>query len=167
MKEWIAGPSDGRERDFHQPMDGQKVALNEKFLVPNPEGSPDEMTGPGDDTAPPEQIINCRCVLGFDTDEKAFNLKDPASKMDRWKSVNKLRSKDFMRMSSQVYSVLKSVQKYMIDSMEGINDVRTAELMVENGIKLLEKSLGKVIESNLDTTMKRHGQELFDAAEKR
>ena len=167
LKEWISGPDDDRARDFHQPMDGKTVELKENFVVPNPGGSPDDMSGPGDDTAPPEQIINCRCVLGYTVDEKAFNMKDPIDKKKRWREINHLRSKDFMRMSSQVYSILKIVQQDIIESIEGVTDVRMVELMIDNGMKLFEKSLGKVIESNLDITMKRFGQEIFDAAQKR
>lgn len=65
VKEWISAQDD-RVRDDenhadHAAMDGEEAELDEKFTVP-----PDtDMDGPGDPSAPPEQVINCRCVLGF------------------------------------------------------------------------------------------------------
>lgn len=65
MKEWVTAQDD-RVRDDdahadHSAMDGTEVEIDEKFVVP-----PDsEMDGPGDSSAPPEQVINCRCVLTF------------------------------------------------------------------------------------------------------
>lgn len=65
LKEWIS-IQDSRTRDEpehadHLRMNGVKVPLDEKFTVP-----PDaDMDGPGDQSAPPEQVINCRCVQVF------------------------------------------------------------------------------------------------------
>lgn len=62
-KEWISS-KDTRVRDMHRSMDGQRVELNEKFQVPSNDGI-DMMDGPGDISAPADQVINCRCVLGY------------------------------------------------------------------------------------------------------
>lgn len=68
FKEWVSqdddrsrdGGKDGNGPD-HVHMDGVQVPLDEKFTVP-----PDaDMDGPGDASAGPEQICNCRCVLVF------------------------------------------------------------------------------------------------------
>jgi len=65
VKEWISAEDD-RVRDDdqhadHAAMNGVTAELDEKFTVP-----PDtDMDGPGDPSAPPEQVINCRCVLAF------------------------------------------------------------------------------------------------------
>lgn len=67
-KEWVSA-NDDRVRDGgkngdgpdHEHMDGVSVPLDEKFAVP-PDAS---MDGPGDASAGPEQICNCRCVLVF------------------------------------------------------------------------------------------------------
>lgn len=59
MKEWVA-VEDDRTRDDHQIADGQTVPLNELFTV-----GPDRMERPGDPTASPGNIINCRCALVF------------------------------------------------------------------------------------------------------
>lgn len=65
-KEWVSA-SDDRVRDGakggpdHAAMNGTVVDLDEKFTVP-----PDcDMDGPGDGSAPAEQVINCRCVLVY------------------------------------------------------------------------------------------------------
>lgn len=72
MKEWAA-TNDDRTRDDietadHLSANGQRVGLNEKFSI-NPDSS---MDGPGDPSAPPEQIINCRCALVYSRDGKSI-----------------------------------------------------------------------------------------------
>lgn len=72
MKEWVS-VNDDRTRDDpsnadHAAANGQRVLLNEKFTV-----SPDtSMDGPGDASAPAEQVINCRCVLVYSRDGKSL-----------------------------------------------------------------------------------------------
>jgi uncharacterized protein with gpF-like domain len=58
-KEWGAAEDD-RTRPDHAEADGQIVGLNETFTIGGI-----EMKEPGDPSAPPEQIINCRCGLLF------------------------------------------------------------------------------------------------------
>ena len=66
FKEWVSA-NDARVRDGdhggpdHAMVNGQEVPLDEKFSVP-PDTS---MDGPGDPSAPADQVINCRCVLIF------------------------------------------------------------------------------------------------------
>lgn len=66
FKEWVTA-NDGRVRDGshggadHTAMDGAEVELDGQFSVP-PDSS---MDGPGDESAPADQIINCRCVLTY------------------------------------------------------------------------------------------------------
>lgn len=66
FKEWVSA-SDARVRDGenggpdHAIVNGQEVPVDEKFSVP-----PDTlMEGPGDPSAPADQVINCRCVVTF------------------------------------------------------------------------------------------------------
>lgn len=66
FKEWVTA-NDDRVRDGehggadHGVMNGAEVSLDEKFGVP-----PDSlMDGPGDTSAPADQVINCRCVLVY------------------------------------------------------------------------------------------------------
>ena len=70
QKEWITSvrpasrgydPSDGTD---HIAMNGVKVAKDDKFEVPSVDGF-DLMDCPGDYSAPPDQVINCTCVMGF------------------------------------------------------------------------------------------------------
>ncbi len=68
-KEWIPS-NDARSRGAtpgstnHISMEGEKVGIDEKFLVPSIDGV-DEMDTPGDPEAPVDQIANCRCTMGF------------------------------------------------------------------------------------------------------
>lgn len=62
QKEWIAS-SDERTRITHAEADGQIVSNNSAFQV----GS-DAMMYPGDPAGSAEEVINCRCALGYIVD---------------------------------------------------------------------------------------------------
>ena len=69
QKEWVAS-GDERTRGFgaewgHAAADGQIVMLDEKFEVHDEFGEISEMDGPGDESAPVEQVVNCRCAPAF------------------------------------------------------------------------------------------------------
>lgn len=51
-------------RDPHREMDGTTIGLDKKFTVKNRSGA-DQMDGPGDPDAAPENVCNCLCVLDF------------------------------------------------------------------------------------------------------
>lgn len=59
-KTWLA-TEDHRTRPDHAEANGQTVDLDEPFIVGDV-----EMAYPGDFSAPPEQIIRCRCVALFE-----------------------------------------------------------------------------------------------------
>lgn len=59
LKRWLAA-DDERTRPTHRIADGQTVALGEPFTVGRA-----SMQFPGDPTAPPGEVINCRCVTIF------------------------------------------------------------------------------------------------------
>jgi uncharacterized protein with gpF-like domain len=64
-KEWLT-VMDGRQRDDHSEMDGEIVPFDENFEVTSQkDGTVIFMSGPGDPTAPAEQVINCRCSMVF------------------------------------------------------------------------------------------------------
>lgn len=59
-KKWIV-VLDGRERPSHNAMASYpSIPLNEKFLVGGT-----FMNAPGDSSAPPQEVVNCRCGLMF------------------------------------------------------------------------------------------------------
>lgn len=66
-------------RWHHDLMDGQVVEDPEKpFKVPNPGGGVDMMLHPHDPKAPPEQVINCGCIVrGW---KKGWKLATPGAK---------------------------------------------------------------------------------------
>lgn len=51
--------NDARTRDSHAAMDGQEVAQDEPFIS----GAGNRLMFPGDPSAPPEETIQCRCVV--------------------------------------------------------------------------------------------------------
>lgn len=59
VKEWLA-THDDRTREDHRAADGQRVGLDEKFSVGGV-----LMDRPGDPSAPPDSVINCRCSLVY------------------------------------------------------------------------------------------------------
>ena len=62
-KTWIS-PRLPTSRDGHVAMHEHSVGINEKFEVPSEDGI-DLMDGPGDASAPADQVINCHCVNVF------------------------------------------------------------------------------------------------------
>lgn len=59
FKVWIA-TEDERTRPDHADADGQTVPINEPFDVGGY-----EMMFPGDENAPAEEVVNCRCTIGY------------------------------------------------------------------------------------------------------
>lgn len=60
MKEWIAYIDDRTRESHAQPI--EPVEMNEKFDVGGA-----ELEYPGDPNGPPEEVINCRCTIGYIT----------------------------------------------------------------------------------------------------
>ena len=78
-KKWIAS-LDNRTRDAHQHLDGETAAPDEPF-----KSDLGDIMYPGDPTATPANVYNCRCTLGYDYPEystggprRAYN--DPDSR---------------------------------------------------------------------------------------
>jgi HK97 family phage portal protein len=63
-KTWISEMIE-RSRENHMEMHEKSVGINEQFEVPSDYGV-DLMDGPGDSSAPAEQVINCHCVNVFE-----------------------------------------------------------------------------------------------------
>ena len=59
-KTWIA-TEDDRTRETHSEADGQQVRLDDKFAVGDA-----LLDFPSDPDGPPEEVINCRCAIGYD-----------------------------------------------------------------------------------------------------
>lgn len=74
QQEWLA-TLDGRTRHEHRMLDGQRVAVGDKFKI---DGY--EIAYPGDPAADAEMVYNCRCTLvpaldGFEIDYKDTDLR--------------------------------------------------------------------------------------------
>ncbi len=57
-KQWVS-MDDNRVRETHQVLDGQTVEVDEPFVSP----SGAQLMFPGDPAAPPDETINCRCLI--------------------------------------------------------------------------------------------------------
>lgn len=69
-KKWLATP-DARTRVTHREANDQLVGLDDPFIVG---GS--TLDHPGDPLGPPEETINCRCVMLYDVDESELDDVD-------------------------------------------------------------------------------------------
>ncbi|WP_417352181.1 phage minor head protein [Gordonibacter pamelaeae] len=71
--EWVSA-RDGRTRDSHRALDGEKVAPGERFS--------NGLRFPADPKGPPHEVYNCRCTLGYDIEgfptDDAFRASKPA-----------------------------------------------------------------------------------------
>lgn len=75
-KVWIA-TTDDRTREWHLDMDGQEVDLDEPFI----DGNGNEIDYPGDPSAEPETVYNCRCsmytrIAGFRREDGSISKVD-------------------------------------------------------------------------------------------
>jgi hypothetical protein len=71
-REWIAA-GDERTRETHTEADGQIVGMDEPFTVGGA-----KLMYPGDPDGPAEEVINCRCSVGFIVDEsRLFDENQP------------------------------------------------------------------------------------------
>lgn len=62
-KEWLAA-HDERTRPSHADADGDKIGMDERFQV-----GESYLEYPGDPAGDPEEVINCRCTLGYIVDD--------------------------------------------------------------------------------------------------
>lgn len=72
-KVWLA-TEDVRTRKSHADANGQRVALDEPFVLTTESGATVRLRYPGDANGPPGEIINCRCVCLY---EPLPMLKEP------------------------------------------------------------------------------------------
>lgn len=70
-KEWLAA-EDERTRDTHKEADGQIRGQDEAFDVGGA-----SLMFPGDPSGPPEEVVNCRCTLGYIVDDGIDDWVDP------------------------------------------------------------------------------------------
>lgn len=89
---WVA-TLDERTRYEHRQLDGMTVDLDKPFVVP---GTTDKINFPGDPTAKPALVYNCRCttiaqIAGFERDTTKYR-RDPGygdMTYDEWKNSHK------------------------------------------------------------------------------
>lgn len=62
VKEWMS-TLDGRTRDSHRHMDGEKIKVGDKW---HPQKFSNGCRYPGDPEGPPQEVYNCRCTLVAD-----------------------------------------------------------------------------------------------------
>lgn len=99
QQQWLA-TLDDRTRHEHRQLDGMRVAVGEQFHVDGEEKTYD-IEYPGDPSADPEMVYNCRCTLvpvleGFEHDASDRELRhdDHLGSMtyDEWKESHEERS---------------------------------------------------------------------------
>lgn len=102
-QEWLA-TLDSRTRHEHRMLDGQRVAVGEKFKI---DGY--ELEYPGDPSGEPSLIYNCRCTLvpvldGFEADSKDLSLRHndnlKEETYDEWKESKEVISHPITKQDS-------------------------------------------------------------------
>lgn len=152
-KEWVSDLSDtargtsDTHTTNHIEMNGVKVEMDEKFLVFSVDGF-DEMEGPGDSTAPADQIINCKCVQIYSTPEKSFNLTSEAAKRRFWLKNFRERQRVERRFATQISAVFKKERELLVDNLKDINDLRLVEIIIEQTYDETSKIMAQVLTAN-------------------
>lgn len=87
VKMWVA-TLDGRTRDKHQKLDGQRVPTDKPFKI-----NGDELMYPGDPAGSAENVINCRCTMvsiieGFEPEVRRVRKEGtiPYKTYEDWKA---------------------------------------------------------------------------------
>jgi SPP1 gp7 family putative phage head morphogenesis protein len=65
-REWLAA-ADDRTRETHREANGQVVGMDDTFRVGD-----SDLAFPGDPSGPGEEVINCRCAVGYIVDDAAL-----------------------------------------------------------------------------------------------
>lgn len=65
-REWLAA-ADDRTRETHREANGQVVGMDDTFRVGD-----SDLAFPGDPSGPADEVINCRCAVGYIVDEAAL-----------------------------------------------------------------------------------------------
>lgn len=170
LKEWISDLSatargrNPKDSTDHVSMNGTKVELNEKFIVPSTDGF-DEMVGPGDPSAPADQVINCKCVTVYNTPGKSINVGSAAAKRRFWLKTIRERQRVEKRFESQVRGVFRKELETLIDNLKNVTDIRLAEIIIDQTIEETSKLMEQVLRSNETDILNRFGTDVLRIGE--
>lgn len=165
-KEWISdlsatarGTSDSDTTD-HISMNGTKVDVDDKFLVPSNDGF-DDMVGPGDPSAPADQIINCKCVTIFSTPGKSINVGSAAAKRRFWLKNIRERQRVEKRFQSQIRAVFKRELELLQDNLKDVTDLSMIENLIDQTFDDSSKLMEIVLRSNETDILNRFGKDVL------
>lgn len=102
LKEWVA-TLDGRTRDVHRELDGQQVPHDKPF-----ESSLGKIEYPGDPSAAPANVYNCRCAM-ITVFPKYARILSHADRHSRLGDMSYEEWKDIKRFRDQYYT--KSIDR--------------------------------------------------------
>jgi len=161
MKEWVPS-NDGRSRDTHRQMEGVKVGVHDLFSVPSEKSSNTQMDGPGDPTAPPGQVINCRCTLVYSRDQKLFNLKSAIAKRRFWFKTNRQRLRDVKRFRTGIRKIFRSERDDLLDALDGLKSFDQIEIIVASVLNKNEDIFKEIFKKNYTAILNRFAKEVFN-----
>lgn len=131
-QEWLA-TLDERTRHTHRELDGQHVPVGSKFRVPS---SGHELEFPGDPTAHPSEVWNCRCTLvaWFPEDaeeslEGRFSRLPDGITYEQWKDFKRAESASRKELANNA-SDIEELQKILSQRQSEIDEIlsmKTAE----------------------------------------
>ena len=148
QKEWMA-TLDGRTRDSHRDMDGEKVKTNEKFS--------NGLRYPGDPDGSPAETYNCRCTMVGD-------VVDYPSTYDRYDNIDGKKIKNMSyneweeakKKGDDISPVPLSFKHFKTSEQQSLMDLFGSKSMsgLYNDIKGYDKALGNQFYKELGTAGK-------------
>lgn len=118
-QEWLA-TLDERTRHTHRELDGQHVPIGGKFKVPS---SGHELEFPGDPTAHPSEVWNCRCTLvawfpedGEESAKGRFSRLPKGVTYEDWKAGIKADDKKAKSSTPSTLEGFKDYEKRYVES---------------------------------------------------
>jgi len=163
QKEWIPSQDD-RSRDGHIAMSGVAVGLNDQFEVGSADGI-DLMDGPHDANAPADQVINCRCVLGFLTAGKVLNLSSARAKRAFWMKTNRNRMVLTRNFAQELNRFFRAESKEMRNAVAELDTFENLDNVIDDVLDEQKDKMRDVYIKNLRSILTVFGTEVLDALE--
>jgi HK97 family phage portal protein len=167
LKEWVSADdsrtrgADADDATNHMKMNGTKIPMHEKFMVPSVDG-PDEMDGPGDKDAPADQVVNCRCVLVYEAgEEKSINLSSQAAKRRHIVTIARKRATFERSFAAQITEVFKREGEGLVRALAGVTDQRSLERVIDVTLENSASDFKRVFRANVAAIMKDFGGDVL------
>ncbi|MBQ6686271.1 MAG: minor capsid protein [Firmicutes bacterium] len=137
-KRWIA-TKDERTRDSHRDLDGQIVELDQPFKVAGT-----TIRFPGDPTARPNLVWNCRCTMrtvekeGIEAEPRQMRVVDPET--GDYVMINEMTYREWEEWKRS------RMPEYLVEDAPGVKNATEARKNIEKAMQIIPETVRAKIE---------------------